>query len=60
MSDSIPDAPAAVQASSDQWKYTGVQVIPSDSLDTNTAQTPGMSLDTTLVVRYGTLTPIRV
>jgi uncharacterized RmlC-like cupin family protein len=25
------------------WKTTGVRVIPGDSLDTNTAQTPGMS-----------------
>lgn len=31
---SIPD---------DRWKHTGVRVIPGDSLDTNTAQTPGMS-----------------
>lgn len=26
----------------DDWKNSGVRVIPSDSLDTNTAQTPGM------------------
>jgi len=26
-----------------RWKHTGVAVIPSNSLDTNTAQTPGMS-----------------
>ena len=26
----------------DAWKHTGVQVIPADKLDTNTAQTPGM------------------
>jgi hypothetical protein len=26
----------------DGWKTTGVRVIPGDSLDTNTAQTPGM------------------
>lgn len=26
----------------DSWRHTGVQVIPADSLDTNTAQTPGM------------------
>jgi hypothetical protein len=25
------------------WKTNGVRVIPGDSLDTNTAQTPGMS-----------------
>lgn len=27
----------------DGWKTTGVRVIPGDSLDTNTAQTPGMN-----------------
>lgn len=27
----------------DDWKHTGVRVIPADSLDSNTAQTPGMS-----------------
>ena len=27
----------------DQWKTHGVQVIPGDSLDPNTAQTPGMN-----------------
>ena len=32
-----PDPPP-----SDAWKRTGVQVIPSDSLDENTPQTPGM------------------
>lgn len=26
----------------DGWKHTGVQVIPGNNLDTNTAQTPGM------------------
>jgi uncharacterized RmlC-like cupin family protein len=31
------DAPA------DGWKHTGVKVIPGDGLDSNTAQTPGMS-----------------
>ena len=31
------DAPA------DGWKHTGVKVIPADSVDANTAQTPGMS-----------------
>ena len=25
------------------WKHSGVRVIPADSLDTNTAQTPGMN-----------------
>jgi hypothetical protein len=28
----------------DAWKHTGVRVIPSDSLDSNTAQTPGIYL----------------
>ena len=27
----------------DSWKHTGVQVIPSTSLDSNTPQTPGMT-----------------
>ena len=27
----------------DGWKHTGVRVIPGNSLDTNTAQTPGMN-----------------
>ena len=27
----------------DGWKHTGVRVIPGDSLDTNTPQTPGMN-----------------
>lgn len=27
----------------DGWKHTGVRVIPASSLDTNTAQTPGMN-----------------
>ncbi len=30
------------QIPADGWKHTGVQVIPGDSLDSNTAQTPGM------------------
>jgi len=29
--------------STPKWKHTGVAVIPADSLDSNTAQTPGMS-----------------
>jgi hypothetical protein len=33
---SPPSAPPA-----DAWKTTGVRVIPGDSLDANTAQTPG-------------------
>jgi uncharacterized RmlC-like cupin family protein len=31
------------QAPADGWKHTGVRVIPADSLDANTAQTPGMN-----------------
>jgi uncharacterized RmlC-like cupin family protein len=30
-------------APADGWKHSGVRVIPADSLDANTAQTPGMS-----------------
>ena len=33
----------AEPAPEDGWKHTGVRVIPADSLDTNTAQTPGMN-----------------
>src|SRR5476651_2370530 len=31
------------EAPHDGWKHTGVRVIPAGSLDTNTAQTPGMN-----------------
>ena len=31
------------EAPPDGWKHSGVQVIPGDQLDTNTAQTPGMN-----------------
>jgi uncharacterized RmlC-like cupin family protein len=31
------------EAPEDGWKHTGVRVIPGDSLDANTAQTPGMN-----------------
>jgi uncharacterized RmlC-like cupin family protein len=31
-----------VHAQEDHWKHNGVRVIPGDSLDANTAQTPGM------------------
>jgi uncharacterized RmlC-like cupin family protein len=30
-------------APADGWRHTGVRVIPADSLDANTAQTPGMN-----------------
>lgn len=35
--DTQPDPPA------DAWRDSGVKVIPADSLDTATAQTPGMN-----------------
>jgi uncharacterized RmlC-like cupin family protein len=38
MADENPGA-----APSDGWKHSGVRVIPADSLDENTAQTPGMN-----------------
>ena len=31
------------QAPADGWMHSGVRVIPADSLDANTAQTPGMN-----------------
>jgi uncharacterized RmlC-like cupin family protein len=31
-----------VHAQEDHWKHNGVRVVPGDSLDANTAQTPGM------------------
>lgn len=34
-------APGAAAVPTDEWKHTGVRVIPADSLDSNTAQTPG-------------------
>jgi uncharacterized RmlC-like cupin family protein len=33
----------SASAPEDHWKHSGVRVIPADSLDTNTAQTPGMN-----------------
>ncbi|KAK0630949.1 RmlC-like cupin domain-containing protein [Bombardia bombarda] len=45
---STPDTPACSTSTQippappDAWKTTGVRVIPSTSLDANTAQTPGM------------------
>jgi uncharacterized RmlC-like cupin family protein len=32
-----------MQTPADSWRHSGVQVIHSDQLDSNTAQTPGMS-----------------
>jgi len=36
------EQPASDQPA-DGWRETGVKVVPGDSLDTNTAQTPGMN-----------------
>lgn len=36
------DGPHAHDVPPDGWKHSGVRVIPADSLDANTAQTPGM------------------
>jgi len=41
MASSSAEAPTALPT--DQWKHSGVRVIPGDSLDANTAQTPGMT-----------------
>ena len=40
MSDHIQ---GAMPAPADGWKHSGVQVVPGDQLDTNTAQSPGMN-----------------
>ena len=37
------DDEKAGHTAEDPWKHGGVRVIPGDSLDANTAQTPGMS-----------------
>jgi uncharacterized RmlC-like cupin family protein len=37
------DGPHAPEIPADGWRETGVRVIPAGSLDTNTAQTPGMN-----------------
>ena len=42
---------APVTAPEDAWKHTGVRVIPADSLDSNTAQTPGTSTWTPFINR---------
>jgi len=43
MPDPASEALASTSPVADQWKHHGVRVIPCDSLDSNTAQTPGMS-----------------
>lgn len=58
MAASIPDASATLPAFPDQWKHTGVRVVPGDSLDTQTAQTPGMLMNITLVICYRLLKSI--
>jgi hypothetical protein len=40
---SAPNPPPPTSAPEDAWKHTGVRVIPADSLDSNTPQTPGIS-----------------
>ncbi len=42
MTESTAEAPTSTPE--DQWRNSGVRVIPSDSLDGNTAQTPGTYL----------------
>jgi len=37
------EPPSAAPSSDPPWKHNGVCVVPADSLDANTAQTPGMS-----------------
>ncbi|XMA07869.1 hypothetical protein WAI453_000660 [Rhynchosporium graminicola] len=39
----MTDSATATSPPTDEWKHTGVRVITADSLDSNTAQTPGMS-----------------
>lgn len=36
-----PSSEAPLSPPTDEWKHTGVRVIPGDQLDSNTAQTPG-------------------
>jgi len=40
---SAPNPPPPISAPEDAWKHSGVRVIPADSLDSNTPQTPGIS-----------------
>lgn len=54
MADKPQAEPPAVPT--DEWKHTGVRVIPSDSLDSNTAQTPGKCLRYFILPRYLTST----
>lgn len=41
MPDAEPDPPPAAPPA-DGWRHSGVRVVPGDSLDPNTPQTPGM------------------
>ena len=43
MPGSKPWGPILANAATTDWKTDGVRVIPGDSLDTNTPQTPGMN-----------------
>ena len=43
MADEDAGASDSGASPADGWKHTGVRVIPADSLDANTAQTPGMN-----------------
>ena len=38
----------ARQPPGDEWRHSGVQVVPGDRLDSNTAQTPGMARATAI------------
>lgn len=44
----VPDSerPTMDNPPEDAWKYSGVQVISGDQLDTNTPQTPGIGIPT--------------
>ncbi|WP_419899414.1 cupin domain-containing protein [Roseomonas sp. USHLN139] len=41
--DGLDHSDLHVEPPADGWKHSGVRVIPADSLDTNTASTPGMN-----------------
>lgn len=40
----MAETESASATTTDGWKHTGVRVVPSDQLDSNTAQTPGMPI----------------
>jgi uncharacterized RmlC-like cupin family protein len=41
--DGLDHSDLHIDPPADGWKHSGVRVIPADSLDTNTASTPGMN-----------------